>query len=386
MRVRLALFVLIAAISATTVLAEEPTLSPDELKTLIQKLGSAKFSEREAATRRLALLDEIPPELQNAAKSGDAEVSRRAKSIVARILKRNEKRIIEKELAAINRMGFDRFVDRMVLSPGFASEQRWQALVRATEAVVDRANKLGYTGTPLPQIHWADLPLIEALPQRYTQSSRVLIDGHTERFTGFRTCFAVSSGSIERMSSIQDSILIVNGEIPRLNRVFNSLIICTGEIGPISNLRNSIVLTTGSFDGASSAHNSLVQANKMNRRPSGEANVFVNLGKAPEGETSRYIETEKSPLAALTLFSPRMLGLSVRVSNSEAWIDDVAAKSVFATAGLRKGDQLLSIDGTKWSSDDEFRTLLRKKSAHSPATLTVRRGNKELSLPAKFEE
>src|SRR5207247_1443815 len=163
----------------------------------------------------------------------------------------------------INRMGFDRFVDRMVQMPGFATEQRWKALVRATEAVLDRANKLGHTGTPLPQVQWAELPLITELPPRYVQASRVLVDGHSDRFSGFRGCIAISSASIDRFTQIRDSIVIINGDMPRLSSVWNSLVICTGDVGPISTLRGSVILTTGQFDGVSNPQSSLMQAKKM---------------------------------------------------------------------------------------------------------------------------
>jgi hypothetical protein len=185
---------------------------------------------------------------------------------------------------------------------------------------------------------------------------------------------------------VQDSIVIVNGDIPRLSRVMNSLIICTGDVGPISMLRNSVILTTGCFEGASTAQNSLVQANKMDRRPSGDSNVFVNLGKAPEGDANRYVETEQSVLSALKLFSPQMLGISVKVSGNAAAVQSVSDPSPMAAAGFKKGDMLLAVESEKWSNEDEFRALLRKKSAQPTTNFTIRRGGRELTLSAKFEE
>lgn len=376
----------IALIPIAAASADDRELSSKEVANLIKNLGSNKYSEREAATHRLSRLDDIPPALSAAAKSRNAEIARRAKIAIAQIVKRNEQRFIEKELAAVNRMGFDRFVDRMVLTPGFATEQRWKALVRAAEQVMDRSNKLGYAGTPLPQIKWSELPLIEDLPPRYTQSSRVLVDGHSQRMSGFRTCMALSSGSFERMAMVQDSILIVNGDLPRMSRVTNSLIICTGDVGPISMLRNSVILTTGSFEGASTAQNSLVQASKMDRRPSGDSNVFVNLGKAPEGDANRYVETGQSVLSVFKLFSPQMLGMSVTLANGEARVQSVSDQSPLALAGLKQGDKVLAIGTEKWISDEVFRTMLRRKSAQPSTTFTIRRDGRERTLTVKFEE
>ncbi len=129
--------------------ADDAKLSRAEVRTLIKKLGSASYTAREMATRKLSRLDEVPPELLAAAKSGDAETAQRAKAVIAKIGRRIERRHVEKELAAINEAGFDRFVDRMVLTPGFATKQRWKSLVSAVQAIMDRGYEVGFTGTPL---------------------------------------------------------------------------------------------------------------------------------------------------------------------------------------------------------------------------------------------
>lgn len=382
---RLVVIAGIFLVSWTCAAAEEPKPTRDEVPKLIENLGSKRYAEREAAAKRLALLDDVSPELQAATQSANAEISRRTKSIVAAITKRREKEVIAQEVAAINRIGFDRYVDRLVLSPSFNTEKHWTALAHAAEFVWDKANKLGHTGT-LPQVRWAELTLLTELPLRYVQSSRVLVDGHTDRFRGFRGCFAVSSAAIDRFSEIRDSIVIINGDLPRLSSVMNSLVICTGDVGPISSMRGSVLLTTGRFDGTSGAQNSLVEAQKSNRLATGESNVYVNMGKAENDSSNRYVQTEQSPLLALKMFTPEMLGATFKHDKLEALVESVAEKSALAVAGLRNGDVLLSVEHDKWSNEDEFRTLLRKKSGQPGATWTIRRGGREMTLNVKFED
>src|SRR5262245_35874609 len=94
MPTRLVLLAGFVLVPLSTAPAEEPKPTRDEVPKLIENLGSKRYAEREAAAKRLALLDAVPPELEAATQSPNAEVSRRAKSIIAAINKRREKEII----------------------------------------------------------------------------------------------------------------------------------------------------------------------------------------------------------------------------------------------------------------------------------------------------
>ena len=91
-----------------------------EIAAWIEQLGSAKFAEREAATRKLVSLDEVPEALEKARISPDLEVSHRANRIVEQINERNLDRRIQEALAPINAIGLDLFVELMVRRAGYA--------------------------------------------------------------------------------------------------------------------------------------------------------------------------------------------------------------------------------------------------------------------------
>src|SRR5262245_33107942 len=63
-----------------------PSASPERIQSLIDRLGSAQFREREAACRELDALGEAALDaLRKAASAGDPETRRRAAELVERI-------------------------------------------------------------------------------------------------------------------------------------------------------------------------------------------------------------------------------------------------------------------------------------------------------------
>jgi HEAT repeat protein len=66
--------------------ADEPSKSEQKIRSLVNQLGSKRFQEREEAARQLSLLGKTAlPALQDAAKSTDAEVRRRAQQLMERL-------------------------------------------------------------------------------------------------------------------------------------------------------------------------------------------------------------------------------------------------------------------------------------------------------------
>src|SRR4051794_16692588 len=108
-----------AALGASA--AGQPPAAAD-LERLIEQLGSPKFAEREAASRQLAALDEVPAALQKATGSPTLEVARRAKEAVKQIQRGAQERKVRQMLADVNRRGLDAFIDQMALTKGFATE------------------------------------------------------------------------------------------------------------------------------------------------------------------------------------------------------------------------------------------------------------------------
>lgn len=88
MRTRIERSMLLAAALSVTAfaLAEAPDASPERIARLVHQLGSARFAERESATRSLDALGEPALEsLRAAATASDPETKRRASELVERI-------------------------------------------------------------------------------------------------------------------------------------------------------------------------------------------------------------------------------------------------------------------------------------------------------------
>ena len=66
--------------------ADDRAISEQEIKSLVNQLGSKRFNDREDAARQLSLLGKTAlPALRDAARSADAEVRRRAQQLMERL-------------------------------------------------------------------------------------------------------------------------------------------------------------------------------------------------------------------------------------------------------------------------------------------------------------
>src|SRR5215468_3929800 len=98
----------------------------EEIDLLINQLGSSRPEEREAAAKKLAERDDALPALRKAMAEKDPEVRRRATALAETIAARIKDGETATLLADVNREGLDRFIDRMVNTKGYATEERWE--------------------------------------------------------------------------------------------------------------------------------------------------------------------------------------------------------------------------------------------------------------------
>lgn len=359
-----------------------------EIAKLIEQLGSDKFAEREAAGRKLAEMDDVPAALEAVIMSGKPETARRAKAIAAQIRERNHDRYIDRLITQINAEGLDLFVDRMVLKPDYATDDRWAAAVGLAQKLAADAGKLGGIGFNATTTDWTKMRVLVKLPPTVVRESRVLIEGLNGSYNGIWNCFVLVGGSVSRLTSIQNSIVFVCGDFEGCTGLTNTLLICTGKVGYITSVQNSIVLAGGTFDGSTSARGSLFDVKGVGRHTSAIDCVYVNLKEvmgARPGD-NKFVETEKGPFQALKFFDPASLGVTTTLADGETRAATVTANSTFARAGLRPGDELLSIGGTKWNTKDEFHRLQRRALLNESAKVRVRRGDRVLELVISFAD
>src|SRR5262249_55911901 len=250
---------IIALITPALAAAQEKpdALTPADVTKLIDQLDSKIFREREQASRKLSALDDVPDALDAATRSTSPEKARRATLIVEQILSRNQEKRLQRDLAKLNEMGIDVFLDRMVLTKDFATNQRWKNAADLAEAIAMNANKLGYAGCVVPKANWAGLPLVTDGIQRTVRLSRVLIDGLNNR-ASIWDCLLISSASMSRVTTVRNSILFVDGDFDGASTLLNSILVCTGNVGSITSTTNSIIVTTGKFGATNMSRNCFV--------------------------------------------------------------------------------------------------------------------------------
>jgi PDZ domain len=363
-----------------------------EIAAWIEQLGSRGFAEREAAAAKLRSLDYLPLELKEAAESPNAEIAFRAKAIVREIRDRLLTRHIEKCVAPINKIGLDFFVERMTQGDGYATEDRWRMIQSLADGLSDSTTRLGHAGFSRAASDWAKTPVDSTSAQLVAGS--VPLGGNEFEFRGLKGLILLSPKSMPRLRDLHESIVIILGDCDGAESIYSSLLICTGKIGPITRLVNCIVLSPDHIDfeprnGRPFLHGSFIQANEIRgERIDSISNTLLN-SKVPSKFGSfgdQFLKSEQGPLQLVKMFDPASLGLKTTFDNGQTRIASLDAKSAFAKAGLRSGDELLAVNKAKWSSNDQFRIELRKALVRDSLTLKVRRGNQDIELRLRSKD
>jgi hypothetical protein len=365
--------------------------STKEIAAWIEQLSSRRFAEREAASAKLRALNDVPPELEQATMSSDAEVASRAKSIVREIKDRRLILKIQKCVEPINKIGLDLFVQKMAEQDGYATEDRLTMIQALADGLSGCTQRLGHPGFLQDARHWATT-LID--PASASLIGSVQLGGGKDfRNLGHKGFILLSPKSMPQLLYSDESILIILGDFEGAQSIRNSLLICTGKIGPISSLKNSIVLTPhglkfgGGLAGLGLLDGSFIQASDIGGDLISTNNIFLSREFNPvflSGSFGdQFLKSENGPLQLIKMFDPANFGLHAKFANGQTRVASLTANSSFAKAGLRSDDELLSVNRTKWSSCEQFRVELRKALVKDSLTLQVRRNNQVIELRVK---
>ncbi|HEV3145206.1 MAG TPA: hypothetical protein VGZ47_15050, partial [Gemmataceae bacterium] len=363
----------------------EPTAQ--EIATWIEHLGSAKFAEREAASRKLAALDDVPDALGKAIDSANPEVARRAKAAVERIRERKFDRLLKEDLAAVNAVGIDLFIERMLHQPGYATDARWRSLERVVDGMVARAGKLASIGYRKPfEDDCTSMPVHKELSPLAEGGSRLLLDGRNVRYVKMSRCLALCSGSFGRVSTIDRCVMLISGDMDGCASISDSFVLCTGRIGRVMDMQNCIVLSMGDYYGGRTVRNSFFQVHGVERQSRAGGNTYINLKSVPgaSAEENKFVESEEGPLSLIKFFDFDRLGLKVKLTEGETRVESIAADSLLGRAGVQKGDAVLSVGDQKCDSPDRLKESLFRALGHEKeVAISLRRSEQRMELTVK---
>jgi hypothetical protein len=237
----------------------------EEIDKLIGRLGSADFRVREEASHRLKEMEDALPALREAAKSGDAEVAKRARQVIEVIGQRQAKREIDRALALLKQGKTDQFVEWAVRRRAYLDDDCWKAAFEHAQAIADAAGKAsGREFKPLPKVDLAKLTPPMDLGGNI-QGRRLAAESVVMEML-VQDSFLVCSGGIETKKAtpplLKRCVVFANGSIKAGDKdwsgmIDGSLIVCDGDLAATL-VQNSVVLATGNVSLGCAASNSVI--------------------------------------------------------------------------------------------------------------------------------
>jgi hypothetical protein len=359
---------------------------------LIQALGSDQFQVREQAAKQLAEHGaKALPALRRAAKSADLEVRLRAEALIEQIRDRLAAESFQEFLSSANEKGIDCFLDELVLRRKHADEPCWQSLAKLSKSLVDMASKASGRSFELPKVDFLKLPASTTAFSRhgYLSNQRLLLDGLTAP-SYVNQCMVVSAGPVEIRSYLHTSVLLVNDSIKISNGyIRDSVVFCNGDLEVTDGyIWGSVVIATGNIRVKRYyIKDSVLESRHVSVHSYSNNTIYLNLNKPAtrDSREDKLVESKESPLRLLKFFDPASVGFEAKVVDGRIQVQKVAEGNVFARAGLRPGDQVLDIDGTKIETEQSFRKVLRRAIGEGEAVFKIHRGGQMMTIAVTFE-
>lgn len=399
-----------------------PVLTEAEVGILIRQLGSDDYKTREEATRRLLRCEEAEPALRRALRSSDPAVISQARSILDTFAQRREQRARERFGADAVAGRADLLAERVVRWRGASDDAVcWQA-------VLDLGLKLraldqqSYRRLAKGSNH--DVNLLGTKLADYVEKYKVLALPAERPMQGVSNLTLVQSGPTsgrylargERVSTpdpnegklvaaslitatrevylydVAASIVLCGGPVT-VKSGSGLIVVCDGEFVVKQWLWDSIVIVRGGVrcDGGTLTRCVLLAGDVgLDKRTSASQSTIRSTGTISVSRYARVRDCDlkdgvKDALAPIKFFEPRDVG--VEVAPSRLGVRVTKATGVFARAGLRADDLVLSLDGAAARTPDIFRRLLRGRLAEGgEAVFQVRREGETLAVRGLMDQ
>lgn len=370
----------------------------EEIRKLIGQLSSEHFKDREEATRRLIEREDALPALREAVKSEDAEIRARAQKALETITKRLAKRALRRAIGKLKKGQTDQFVDTVVQWRDYVDEECWKAALDHFHTVNDKAMKASggqFKLTRNPRRLMTTLPWVEITKLRFSHTDhlkkgeraninreRIIADSITVPDGFIHNSFVICSGSVRQKYSLGSSIVLSNGNLhvgdkERFGGIGGCVVICDGDV-TADGVGDSVIICTGKVSIGEGARNSVIVSGsevRMRLNPDFPGAIIEN---------SLIQERQLRPLDFIRFFDPAKEGIEAKTAGNAVHVEGIAAAKAFGRAGVRCGDQLVAVNGTKVDSAEAFRRLLRRyMQAADPLILDLRREGKPLRIEVR---
>jgi hypothetical protein len=330
---------------------------------LIEQLNSRDFKKREAAARALTERDDALSALRQALESPHAEVRRRAALILDTRGNATRQRILKRVLACIKNGQIDQTLDLLTAEPD-CGDTAWQPLL-------DLARSVAAKGKEKYDLKFLVPVLLDAAQRRSQDPKRAgLVPGMTlaDRRTVTRgaiardfiaRCEIICGGPLRVKSHFADNIVLVKGDVTvERSSIVRSFVLCDGNITTNNDASlDSVLIATGTIKVKDPLNKCLIIEN---------ADMQIDLRQ-------------------LRFYGLDQAGVEVAAEKGGLVAKKVLPGKPLAAAGLRAGDRLLALDGTKIKDEAQLRRLLRRRTAFAQkASLTVGRAGKgklDLTVP-----
>jgi hypothetical protein len=398
---------------------DPPAPSARQVEELIRQLGSPKFPEREAATRKLMDLPAAAPALRKLARSPDADAARQANRILDGLARKRVGPLRDLLKAAAKDGRADLLTERVVRWPGeqadpdcwqpaveFAAKvaeldwkgEKWARMTEKNNPFADMPLKdfRRYVERAKPTVLPRNSPELRSTPGRWYEGAHIY---RGEQFTAGKSsaelgCLVATSGGV-RVHRFCASTVLANGQLTA-HDCSRSVIICDGDIEIQSGLSFCVVVARGAVKCPYpvSVTESLILAREVHFPVgfNGQKSTIKAAGavhKHPRDNSLRETVIEQNVANVfdfVKFFETADVGVGVAATEKGVRVEDVAGGKPFAKAGFRKGDVVVTVDGDKPDSPESFRRLLRRAVVQGDGTFEVRRGDKVLELTVLFPD
>jgi hypothetical protein len=378
-----------AALAAVPSSPAYPAEQKPDIAHLIAQLGSESFEARETATRRLKERDDAVAALRRVLKSGDAEVTRRAKEILDALARRENERAFTALAGAAERGAVDQAVERFVRRARWDDEAScWRVMAGLADKLTDLERET-YKKASLPaydKITERELPIRLKSFRLKTTGARgdsptfwehriVLRAEEVLNGNSIQSCLFAVSGSA-KMDNIISTVLFTGGSVDFAGHVARSLIVCDGDFTAQSDISYCLIIARGTIRCDGDVRDSrLISCGK------------IDLKQPARVYDSKVLEKEAKPLGLITFFDPADVGIKVESAEGGVRVKEAEKGKPFAAAGLRADDLVTALDGEAVKDAESFRRLLRAKLAvEGTTTFTVRRGDKTVEVAVTHKD